>query len=530
MKNIPDVVIIFKKDIQEILFGDCEVKVHDVPERKLQDALNQQYVQSITRQRSVLQSQSGHWLLPGLVLYEHSAYITMLETGSWWEYPVKLLYVHEYKFDFKEGDVNPFTEESARQLLGVLDLYVKTLINVSVNDPHVKGVSSDYLFDPTKVVPYFPYPDSTITRLKAQHIALCKFEMVKQYIIGERIERTGVVWSCDTSSLLPEDDVNVVVKVFCYAIYSHAKGQRLSEFLKSLSGLLDKLKLAEKDLKLAEKDLKLAEKDLKLAEKDLEIAKLRAKLSKKSSPKKLKHSETSPPSASSSSDHQPVNDREWIEKTFNHHVWYGCSLHNENLNLIVTRYAGNRVTSDSAVFNKWSEKKTRDAFFKDVCVPALRVVKNGYFHGDIRPANIVARIEGNAVHFTLIDWDGVRLVNEVRERAVEKDSRYPSVANAGSSDNERAALFSCSQLFVCIAIISLVANKGMNAVNLEFEWCKKKDFWTEYHEEYQLHKWGGRGIRSLIEAFKGSSAHKDDSWFIEILQCALKAENDKDDK
>ncbi len=142
--------------------------------------------------------------------------------------------------------------------------------------PQLKEVCSDHLFSPTKEVPYFSYPDST-TRLKAQHIARCNFEVVEEHIIGSNRDKARVKWSGNTAELLREDDV--VVKVFCYAIYSHAKEQQLSEFLKTLSALL-------KDLKISQRNLEKSSYKLQIAQQGNIISQLRAQLSKESPPSK----------------------------------------------------------------------------------------------------------------------------------------------------------------------------------------------------------------------------------------------------
>lgn len=164
--------------------------------------------------------------------------------------------------------------------------------------------------------------------------------------------------------------------------------------------------------------------------------------------------------------------------------------------VIVSRYSGNRVCSCTEVLKRFeADNILRQNFYEKVCEPAISVILLKFYHGDIRPANVVF----DGINFHLLDWDDVCRVGQ--ERGINGDGAYPVLLKYKVMDNfamNKARLFTLSQLFVTALIIRLCASKcntNMDlkeyARSLENVWRSKK-FWERKKRSGKL----------VVEAFK----------------------------
>jgi hypothetical protein len=157
------------------------------------------------------------------------------------------------------------------------------------------------------------------------------------------------------------------------------------------------------------------------------------------------------------------DDNEVSKIILNHHIGIanvGCG----KVSALVTLFAGDRVCSSAEVLSKWEkEKLVRVNFYEQVCKPAFHIISLLYYHGDIRPANVVCQDCGGKVSFSLIDWDDVTEV--WANRSVKNNSIYPAlkmpagVRYSNDTYKSRAKMFTLSQLFMTSLIIKLCAKQ-----------------------------------------------------------------------
>lgn len=482
MKSNIDVSVVISTTNSASVIGVCEVKKQA---ESIKSAINQQLCTTLTKQRSVHRKADGKWLLPGLVVYADKAFITMMETGDWWHYTAELKFVQLFNLGPVRTTWTLFGQpnlDCAYKLLAVLSDYTNHLFG---NHFTVESVFCDAM-----QLSYFTPPGTQ--SLHSSHIVRCKYGTVKMQLPDKG---HGGEWR--TRERMSDDD-DVVVKTFTIGLYGHAEKatDRLAKLLLDMREAVMVARMQQLELNTGNASAAVPASENSLAD--------------------------------------------FFSETLKLHVWIGRMADSKS-RAIVTRFVGDRVYMNSAVLELWKTGATRKRFYEQICDPALKLVAQGYFHGDIRPPNVVARVVGQCVQFTLIDWDDVRTTDQIRSiqkkkkkkgadgvetEVVAADNRYPALSHV-TNDAERSMLFTVCQLYVTAIIIDRVAHSGEDALELEVhEWKKKDNFWHKpdrLDHRRKIHFWAAHRSADAQQTKKKRETHFDQ--LVDAMQTDAKAES-----
>jgi hypothetical protein len=226
----PDITLVWKEGETEAMVGCVALAqprrlfTEDGEGSKLESDIKALLTTVALKQRSVLQVESGNtnpssWLLPCLLLSDHSVYYLTLKTGHWWGDTVNMEPVKQYVL--YKSSAGLFTIRSVQQLLAVMEMYVSQLLTNPVRDN---------LFVKPDELKYFRFPEG-VHRLLKVNVTMCTLDTVTEYL---RTSQTNN--ALHSRSDVHDKATEVIVKILSSTVYNEftcAKTE-LPKFLHSL--------------------------------------------------------------------------------------------------------------------------------------------------------------------------------------------------------------------------------------------------------------------------------------------------------
>jgi hypothetical protein len=152
----------------------------------------------------------------------------------------------------------------------------------------------------------------------------------------------------------------------------------------------------------------------------------------------------------------------------------------------------------------------------------MEIIHYGFYHGDVRPPNIVVNTDfGDNPQFTIIDWDEV--CTTWMERSAEHDRRYPIVLQDDRS--QYAMVLTACQLLACVGIIDLAATREADSCHLEQQWRDEEKFWVCYCPNNDIHSWAGEIVISNLLRFVNGFEEPTEQALLSILREVLRLED-----